>query len=132
MTWNSSEGQNRTKFCFSWHKKIFFVNENAQCFLVLKMFFCLVASIFLSKLMHCCYLGDVQFHFVQLLCDIAIVIKMHWFYLFMRCMIFEYANAVWNDLFSRNKWSENVVVWAYLGVRAEGQWTGATAKFIKS
>lgn len=41
---------------------------------------------------------------------------------------FTYLNAVWSDLFRRNKWSEKVVVWAYFGVRAEGQWTAATVK----
>lgn len=41
---------------------------------------------------------------------------------------FTYLNAVWSDLFRRNKWSEKIVVWAYFGVRAEGQWTAATVK----
>lgn len=28
---------------------------------------------------------------------------------------FKYLNAVWNDLFWRNKWSENIVVWTCFG-----------------
>lgn len=28
---------------------------------------------------------------------------------------FKYLNAVWNDLFWRNKWSESIVVWACFG-----------------